>query len=120
MKKMKILIVEDEAIIALDMKLYLECHGYNVCAIATTADEATSLTEEHHPDVILMDILLKGEKTGIDAARTIQKDNKIPIIYMTGNPHLLDEEKRIADYPFWVISKPPSNRLISEILNQLT
>lgn len=120
MKKLKVLIAEDEAIIALDIQLYLESIGYKVCHIAMTTDEAISLTKKHRPDVIIMDILLKGDKTGIDASHLIQQESQIPIIYLTGNPQLLDKEKQVADYPFWIINKPPSNQLISEILCQLT
>jgi len=109
MKKHKILIVEDEAIIAMDLKLRLQQQGYEVVPIADSAGNAIIVTKKYNPEVILMDILLKGEKTGIDAAKQIQKEYDIPIIFMTGNIHLLDDLKTESTHPFEILSKPPAD-----------
>ncbi|KPK86545.1 MAG: hypothetical protein AMS27_04820 [Bacteroides sp. SM23_62_1] len=85
MSTIKILIVEDELIIAEDISLELENLGYEVIGIATNYDEATVLFKNHHPDVILVDILISGEKDGIDLARTIRKKEDVPIIFLTSH-----------------------------------
>ena len=86
--KPRILIVEDEAIIAACLKNDLLALGYEVLPVALTADNAVALAEEHKPDIILMCILLKGKKTGIDVAQEIEKTRKMPIIFITGNVDL--------------------------------
>ena len=70
-----ILIVEDELVIALDMKTTLEKHGHTVVGIVSTAEEAISLANELKPDIVLMDINLKGSKNGIEAAKEIFETN---------------------------------------------
>lgn len=117
MKNITILIVEDEAIIAMELKQTLEKQGYRVCPIASSANDAIRLAEHHQPDIILMDILLKDKKTGIQAAKTICEKINIPIIYMTGNPHFLDNHKHLLpDVPFKVIAKPPPD---TQLLNNI-
>jgi len=108
MYKTKILIVEDESIIAMDLKLKLEQQGYDVVSIASSADEAVKGAKKHRPELILMDILLKGEKTGIEASEQIQKQMDVLIIYMTGNIHLLDDLKTKDRNYFKVLTKPPA------------
>ncbi len=83
-RKIRIMIVEDEVLIAEYLKLELELEFYEVCAIVTTGEEAVITSAETLPDVILMDICLAGEIDGIDAAIKIQSKEKIPIIFMTG------------------------------------
>ncbi len=120
MEKQKLLIVEDEAIIALNLKVRLEHHGYQIFPIASTAKEAYDFMKEYEPDIILMDIQLKGKQNGIDAAIKIQKESDIPIIYVTGNMHLLDDERLKDALHFQVLSKPPSDhRLLNAIIKAL-
>ena len=119
MKKYKILIVEDEVIIAMELKQNLENYGYQICPIASTANEAIKLSEHHQPHIILMDVLLKDQKTGIQAAQAICKKNKIPVIYMTGNPGLLNKNKHLGEHPFKIISKPPSDIQLLQFIKEL-
>ena len=79
-----ILVVEDEAVVATDIAQYLKRGGYDVPAIAATSEDALRMTEELHPDLVLMDILLKGKKDGIETAREIEDRFEIPIIFLTG------------------------------------
>jgi len=79
----RILIVEDELIIAEDIRTKLTGLGYNVTGIAMTADEAEQLLESARPDIVMLDILLKGERDGIDLARIIKDHYKIPFIFLT-------------------------------------
>ncbi len=104
--KPRILIVEDEAIVGKCLKMDLLARGYEVLPIATTADKAVELTEKHEPDIILMDIVLKGKRTGIDAAREIGETQSIPIFFLTGNTHLLDDIQWVQKAMCRIISKP--------------
>ena len=79
-----ILVVEDEAVVAADIAQRLKRSGYDVPAVAATGEAALRMTEALHPDLILMDILLKGEKDGIETAREIDDQFEIPIIFLTG------------------------------------
>ncbi|MDO9576905.1 MAG: response regulator [Candidatus Cloacimonadales bacterium] len=83
-KKIKILIVEDEVIIAECLKMELELSGYDVCDFVTSGEEAIIIAKEKDPDVILMDIYLAGVIDGIEAAKEIIANKKIPIIFCTG------------------------------------
>jgi len=83
MNGVKILIVEDEAIVAVNVKSILAEFGYETVGISVTADDAVKMAEELKPDIILMDIKLRGEKTGVDAAREIRKKSDITIIFLT-------------------------------------
>jgi len=118
MDKPKILLVEDEAIIAMDLKLKLEQQGYDVVAIASSAEKAVQSAKKHRPELILMDILLKGEKTGIEASKQIQKKHNIPIIYLTGNIHLLGDLKNKDHDYFKVLTKPPSEWELFDTIKQ--
>jgi CheY-like chemotaxis protein len=83
LQKIKVLVVEDEKIICLDIKRSLERSGYEVVATADSYEDAVAKTKENLPDVIIMDIMLKGSLTGIEAAKTITDMYNVPIIYLT-------------------------------------
>lgn len=84
MKKRKVLIVEDDCIVAMDTQLRLEALGYIVSGIASSGGTAISAAKEGKPDVVLMDISLKGEMNGIEAAKVISSRFGIPSIFVTG------------------------------------
>ncbi len=84
MKKAKIMIVEDEAITAMSIKADLSRIGYEICKLVTSGEEAIKNAEQERPDVVLMDIILNGEMSGIEAAGEILSRYDIPIIFMTG------------------------------------
>ncbi len=102
--KVKILIVEDELIIAEDLKDILEILGYEVCGLAISAREALALMEEHAPDLALLDIQLKGGKDGIDLAQDIKSQFKLPFIFLTSHAdrHTLDRAKAVHPYGYLV------------------
>lgn len=83
MDKVKILIVEDEAIVALEIKYRLTKLGYSVTGTASSGKRALELTEETKPDVILMDIKLKGSMNGLEVATQIRDRFGIPSIFLT-------------------------------------
>lgn len=101
----KILIVEDELISAHNLADNLHQLGYQVTDIAKTADEAISAVGQDRPDLVLMDIHLKGEATGIDAAKTIQK-HQIPVIYLTAFCDDMTLAKASQTLPYGYLSKP--------------
>ena len=101
----KILIVEDEQITALDIKLKLEDFGYIVVGTAQTGQEAVEKAFAENPDLILMDITLQGEMTGIDATKKIEPLN-IPIVYLTANTNDNTINEALETAPYGYISKP--------------
>jgi CheY-like chemotaxis protein len=112
----KILIVEDENIIALNIKKKLKSFGYSIPAIASTGEEALKLTEIILPDLILMDIMLKGEMNGVEAAEQIRKRFDIPILYLTAYSDDKILEKAKITEPYAYIVKPfKANDLHSNI-----
>ncbi len=82
-KKTRILVVEDETIVALDLQNSLKILGYEVVGHASSGEEAIAKANAMHPDLVLMDIILKGEMDGVQAADTIRAQLNIPIIFLT-------------------------------------
>lgn len=109
MEKTRILIVEDDMIIASNISLQLSNLGYEVTGIETKAEEAIHHAMETKPDMILMDIQLKGKSNGIDAANAIRKYLDIPLIYLTANVDDATFEKAKETHPFAFIAKPFTN-----------
>lgn len=102
----KILIVEDEMIIAANTSLQLSNLGYDVTGIIPKGEDALVHIKENTPDIILLDINLKGALSGIETAQIIQQDYKIPIIYVTANSDNTHFKKAIKTNPHAFISKP--------------
>lgn len=101
-KKSKILIVEDEEIVAFDLKQTLEKLGYEVTAQASSGVEAIEKAENLKPDLILMDIRLKNELDGIDAAHIISFKRRVPVVYLTsfGNEEIKKRAKKTTASAF--------------------
>ena len=94
----KILIVEDEVIIASDMKKKLEEAGHSVIDIATKGEKAIEIALSLKPDLIFMDIMLSGKMDGIEAAKEIHNSSDIPIIFLTAHSEKqLLERAKIAE-----------------------
>lgn len=118
MKKAKILIVEDEALIALELKLKIESIDFQVISVVPSGEQAVEAAKKHHPNLILMDIMLKGNVDGIQAASQIKADQDIPIIYMTGNSHLKTDKRLLATMPVAVLAKPVMEWELFEVIEQ--
>jgi DNA-binding NtrC family response regulator len=99
----KVLIVEDEYIVAKNLRLILEQAGYKVTGIAASAAEAEDNIRQHKPDLVLLDIRLEGKESGIDLARKLKLDN-IAFIYLSANSNqkILEEAKTTEPYGFLV------------------
>lgn len=79
----RIVLVEDEVLIADGLQLQLEELGYDVCAHAMDYDEALEMVEQHQPDLVILDINLEAEKSGIDVGQHILENYQIPFVYLT-------------------------------------
>ncbi len=110
MSTAKILVVEDESIIALDIQSSLVNAGYNVVAIATCADEALDLTAQFSPDLVLMDIRLRGETDGVEAAEKIRREFDLPVVYLTAHADENTLKRAKLTEPFGYILKPFEDR----------
>ncbi|REG91053.1 LytR/AlgR family response regulator transcription factor [Algoriphagus antarcticus] len=116
MSTTRILIVEDDMIIAANISLQLSNLGYEVTGIETKGEEAIHHALETKPDIILMDIHLKGEITGIDAAHEIHKILDIPLIFLTANQDDATFEKAKETHPFAFISKPFTKQILERTI----
>ncbi len=106
MNKKQILIVEDERIVATDIKMSLQKFEYAVCGIAHSGEEAVKKAEENHVDLVLMDIALEGEMDGIEAASIIRSRFNIPVVYLTAHSDEKTLERAKITEPFGYILKP--------------
>ena len=112
--KTRILIVEDESIVALDLQTQLTCAGFQVIGPVDSYSEAVALATADSQDLILMDIRLKGSETGIDAVNRIREKNATPVIFLSAlsDRDTLHKVEQISDTQF--IKKPFS---ISELIS---
>jgi CheY-like chemotaxis protein len=104
--KKKIVIVEDDIILAMVDKLYLQKIGCEVVALATNADDAVKAVRNHHPDCILMDIRIDGERDGIMAMEEIRHFSGVPVIYFSGNSETAMRQRAIDTGMFGFLTKP--------------
>jgi len=118
MKKEKILIVEDELILSMELEMRLQDNDFQNIKITTTGEQAVELAMSFKPDVILMDIMLNGAINGIETASQILAYKKIPIIYLTGNDHLKEDDKLIATSPIAILGKPLSDWELVEAIEK--
>ena len=106
MSNQKLMIVEDEGLVALAIQRALERLGYEVVATTASGNEAFRLASETAPDLILMDIRLKGEVDGIEVADRIRQTHKIPVVYLTAHSDEKTLERAKPTEPFGYIVKP--------------
>jgi PAS domain S-box-containing protein len=100
------MVVEDEAIIALDIQRQLTNAGFSVAGRAQTAESAFQQIEREHPDIVLMDIRLKGEMDGVQAASIIRSRYALPVIYLTAHTDGPTLERARDTEPFGYLVKP--------------
>ena len=106
MKNGKILIIEQESIIALELKIKLEAKGYQVVASAKSGEDGIKLAADLKPDLILTEIVFHGKMDGIDAITRIRKHKKVPFIYVTTLSYLESDPRLLATEPVDLIAKP--------------
>ncbi|SMP79722.1 two-component system response regulator [Noviherbaspirillum suwonense] len=101
-----ILVVEDEAVVAMDLRSQLEDMCYRVCAIADNAREAISLAHKERPGLVLMDIVIKGAMDGIEAAAQIGRSLHIPVIFLTAYSDESMVERAARTNAYGYLTKP--------------
>jgi CheY-like chemotaxis protein len=115
-----VLVAEDEAIIALEIKQLLLRHNYNVVDIVRSGEDLVKASEEKNPDIIVSDISLKGKLDGIDAARIIHETQDIPVIFVTGYGDDSTYHKALTASPSAFLLKPFSERkLINSVRDSI-
>jgi len=112
----RVLIIEDETIIALDLENLVHELGHHVTGIATTRDDAVQMAREQRPELILTDIKLADGSSGIDAAMAILKDFDIPVVFITAYPERLLTGQRPE--PTYLVSKPFSRDTVRATIGQ--
>jgi len=106
----KILIVEDEAVVSLDISRRLEKMGYEVMGRLASGEEAIAAIQEERPDLVLMDINLQGEIDGIETATKLYKEHNLPVIYLTAYAGESTLERAKESKPYGYILKPFKER----------
>lgn len=110
MSRTQVMIVEDERIVAEDIRRSLENLGYTVLSIVSSGGKAIDEAKEKSPDLVLMDIILKGKMDGIEAAAQIRSRFNIPVVYLTAySDDIILERAKITE-PFGYIIKPFNER----------
>lgn len=106
MTGVRLLVVEDEEIIAQDIASQLRAMGYVVVATVPSGEKAIATATTAHPDLVLMDIVLRGEMDGIEAAQQIRSSLQIPVVYLTANAESNTLRRAKLSDPFGYILKP--------------
>ena len=101
-KRIKILVVEDERIVAEDIKKSLHYIGYDVVGTAASSDEVFAILKRDIPDLILMDVVIQGDNDGIETATLIDEEYDIPVVYLTAysDQHTLERAKLTTPYGY--------------------
>jgi len=115
-KEVKILICEDESIIAMDLSSTINRLGYIVTSIVKTAGELLQKTENDKPDIIISDIKLQGENTSLDAIKFISNKYKIPVIFLSGILNAAEITSNMSINPCYHITKPFAPTSLKEII----
>lgn len=106
----KILIVEDERLIAEDIKLSLNQFGYDVTSIVAYGENVVEAAREMRPDLALVDIKLRGQTTGLDAAKDLFEEMGTPIVFLTANANLNTIQQAAQSSPYGYLIKPFQER----------
>ncbi|MGA2914542.1 MAG: histidine kinase dimerization/phosphoacceptor domain -containing protein [Sedimentisphaerales bacterium] len=116
MKKIQILVVEDESIVAKDLQHTLQNLEYSVPETVSTGPEAVKSVEKRKPDLVLMDIVLDGEMDGIEAAELIHSRFNVPVVYLTAHTDNKTVERAKITDPFGYIVKPFDDRQLKTVI----
>jgi len=109
MRSAKILVVDDERIVALDLSQRLQKLGYEVAGSATNAEQVLDVAAKERPDLVLMDIHLDGDTDGIAAARELYDKTRIPVVFLTAYADSETLARALAALPFGYLVKPCGN-----------
>jgi len=117
-EKYTILLVEDDYLQSYTLKILLESLNYTVIGIADSGERAIQMAEDFKPDLIIMDITLKGDMNGVEATTIIQNKSSIPVIYITGNSSNLYREKINETNHIGYFLKPITKQVLIELLEK--
>ncbi len=106
MRPKRILLVEDERIIAMDVKARLESRGYEVAEIVCSGEEAVRAARMHLPELVLMDIYIQGDMDGIEAAAAIRSELGTPVVFLSAFTDPETVRKAMESDPFGYFIKP--------------
>ncbi|HMC96369.1 MAG TPA: response regulator [Flavobacteriales bacterium] len=114
----KILIIEDETIISFGYRLQLERMGFEVIGTARSSEEAEELLRTERPDLIIMDIYLKGTKNGLELAQEIHQKDPIPILFLTAStkPEVVSAIRSLKNCQY--LSKPINSDSLEDVLQR--
>lgn len=114
----KIIIIEDETIISFSYRLQLERMGFHVIGTARSSEEAEGLLRSERPDLIIMDIYLKGPKTGLELAQEIHATDPIPILFLTAStrPDVIGAIRALKGCHY--LAKPINSDSLEDMLQQ--
>lgn len=116
-KKIKVMVVDDEAFNAMIMEQHLKDIGCDLCPSAATGEEAIDHAQNDHPDLIFMDICLNGDLDGIEAAKRIKEQIKTSIVFISGYSYE-EYKNRIHDInPLTSLSKPLDYENIESVIH---
>lgn len=113
-----VLIVEDEFLIAMNFSALVEDMGLPVCAVAETTADAIQAAETHRPAVVMMDVRLKGDKDGVDAALRIHDTVGSKVIFITGSREQVTLDRINMDHPFAILFKPVTDDILSATIKE--
>lgn len=114
----RILVVEDEALIALGVSAVLREFGYDVCGVARTASDAVDAAGRERPDLALVDIGLKGGPDGVEAARQMRERYGVQTVFLTANSDAATRRRAALADPLGYILKPYSVEGLRQALEQ--
>lgn len=115
----QILVVEDEQIVARDLKNLLKRLGYATVGPAVSGPEAIKMAAETRPDLVLMDVRLDGPMDGVEASIEIFKQGGVPVIYLTAYPETFIRNPLTMVYPFLCAAKPYSDAGLEAVIQSV-
>jgi DNA-binding NarL/FixJ family response regulator len=115
--KGQVLVVDDEFLICQGLCLQVEDLDMTVCATAATADDAVALAQAHRPEIVLMDMRLRGEKDGVDAALAIHHTVGSKVIFITGSREQATIDRIQLDHPAGLLFKPISDKQLKTAID---
>ncbi len=119
--KRKVLIVEDDKLLALVEERLVERLGFEVVGTAVTGEQAIAMVKDSKPDIILMDISLKGDMDGIEAVEKIRESASTPVIYLSGNSDKFNFERaKKTDFVDYLVKPVTADDLIGPLKKAVT
>jgi response regulator of citrate/malate metabolism len=115
----KVLIIEDETIISFGYRLQIERMGFEVIGVARSSEEAEAMLAGERPDLIIMDVYLKGTKTGLELAQEIHATDQIPIVFLTAStkPEIVEGIRQLKGCHY--LAKPINSDSFGEVLQRM-